>query len=757
MILSRSGLLAGVSVLFVPALLGVQPAVAADDVGGAAAVLADAAAAAPVDDIIVTATRRETRQQTTPIALTAIGTEQIARQQLITARDLAGKLPGVFLPQSGITPLTQIFYIRGIGNSDPIFDPSVAVYVDDVYLPRAINGMTDLTDLERVEILRGPQGTLFGENASAGAIRYVTKTPGDRTEIRADLGYGNYNTIQGHAYFAGPLVPGLLAGSIAIAHDRRDGFTDNPTLGYRVNNQRTTGGRIKLVLTPSPRFTATFSADGTIDRSGTAYYVPLFPIVGGTLKVPVYGTYRENTSYASQPPLNHSWSGGAQLKLSLEANSHLKLQSITALRGFAQDPVNYNNDGQPLVPYSATVPQKVAISNNYIVYKEHTISQEFQALGHYGALDLTAGLYFLHENFASNRIGYVVSPVAATPNPAFPFDQIGNTATDAYAAFAQGDLKLTNALTLTLGGRYNIQRRTFDYQGVVVDFAGVPLPAANPSASANFTYRGRKTWRSFTPKAGLSYQVSPDVFVYASYTKGFGAGGFNNRASTLAQALPYDQEDVAAFEGGIKSNWLNHRLRLNLAGFYNKYNNLQQTASIVSPVSGGLVSVRTNAGKAHTQGFELETTARPVDSLTLVFNATYLDTRFDYFPNATATASATGNRLLFTPRWQLYGSFDWKVPFDLGGALSLGGDVTRRTGYFSDVLNTAQARIAPQTLYNAHASFQPTESHWTFSLVAHNLANTIGYQSLTYGGTPSLWQGPQNPPRTVFFKAAFAY
>jgi iron complex outermembrane receptor protein len=169
--------------------------------------------------------------------------------------------------------LTNTFFIRGIGNSDPIFDPTVGTYIDDVYLARAINGMSDLTDVERVEVLRGPQGTLFGANSAGGAIRYVTRTPTERFDLRGDVGYGNYNTVNAHGYVAGSLVPGLLVGSVAIAHDQHDGYTWNPSLKTHVNNQQTTGGRIKLVLTPAAGLKLTLTGDGTIDHSNTASYV----------------------------------------------------------------------------------------------------------------------------------------------------------------------------------------------------------------------------------------------------------------------------------------------------------------------------------------------------------------------------------------------------------------------------------------------------------------------------------------------------
>ena len=228
-----------------------MPGVArAQDAGSAPAstpTAADQQDASP-GDVVVTATRRSTRLQQTPVAVSVFDSRLIAQQNVVTARDLAGQTPGVTIQRSGITPLTQTFFVRGIGNSDPIFDPNIAQYVDDVYLPRAINGLTDLTDIERVEILRGPQGTLFGENADAGAIRYVTKTPTAETHTSFDVASGTYSALDAHGYITGAILPGLV-GSFAVAHDQHDGYTYDPTIRRDVNNQQTTGARAKLLAT----------------------------------------------------------------------------------------------------------------------------------------------------------------------------------------------------------------------------------------------------------------------------------------------------------------------------------------------------------------------------------------------------------------------------------------------------------------------------------------------------------------------------
>lgn len=709
-------------------------------------------------DVVVTATRHSTKLQKTPVAVTVVGPRQILEQNLTTARDLAGKTPGVTITRSGITPLTQIFFIRGIGDSDPIFDPNIGQYVDDVYLPRAINGMADLTDLERVEILRGPQGTLFGENSDAGAIRYITREPSDTPTGNFDIGGGTYGAVNLHAYAAGPIVPGKLDASLAFAHDQHEGYSYDPTIGKRVNNQDTTGLRGKLLAKITPDLSVELEADGALDYSSTAYYSPVAPIIGGTLHVPVSGPTNLRDSYASQRPKNDSWVGGTSLRVVYNIDPHLTFKSISAYRGFSQNPINYNNDGQPLVPYNAGYLTPVSISDNWIIYREQELSQEFQLLGNYDNFDFTSGLYLLHENFASNRIGYVASPTGAGAAPAYPEDQIGDTKTTDYAAYAQGDYHFTDKLTGTLGGRYTIENRGFHFAGVFDNFAGQPL---NPAPASNFTYSGNKTWYSFTPKYGLSYQLTPDIFGYGSIAEGFNAGGYNNRASTLAQALPYNQEKVTTYEAGLKTNWFEHRLKLNGTLFYNDYRGLQETAQVTSPVTGGLVSVRSNVNAAHSDGFELETEAQPLDGLDLTGNVSYLWSRFDSFPNASASAGqlvpATGNELPFAPRWQLYAAAAYTIPLNIPGELRTGADISYQTSYYSDVFNYQQGKIHPQAYVDGFVSYALPGNHWTAILTGSNLTDRRAFQSLTWGGTPNLWEGPVSPPRTVFLKLAYSY
>ena len=807
------------AVLLASALIA-APALAAEREANAADTAAAAPdAAAPDDsegltDIVVTATRKESKLQSTPVAVSVIGQEFKTQLNVITTRDLAGQIPGFYTPPSGITPTTNTFFIRGIGNGDPIFDPTVGVYIDDVYLARAINGMSDLTDVERVEVLRGPQGTLFGANSGGGAIRYVTRTPTDKTEASIDAGIGNYTTINTHGYLAGAIVPGLIDASIALAHDQHRGYSWNYSQQGWVNNQNTTGGRVKVVVTPSSRLKLTLTADGTIDNSLAAQYnaqafttisatskVPngLGAITGGTLFAPTsFSVYQPNVSYAGRPGVNDSLSGGITARVDYDLDGHLSLHSISALRAFHQDPVNYNNDGENRLPFDTAQPKLVDLSDNYITYHQHQFTQEFQVQGNWRTFDFTGGLYYLFENFASNRIGYVTNGLPATDIalPSAPFDQIGDTRSFNYSAYLQGNLHLTSKLTLTAGGRYTIEHREFNFTGVNDDLSGNPIdPVAYPqvltggaipalglnilATQINFNNAAAlnaKTWRAFTPKAGLSYQVTPTIFAFVDYAEGFDAGGFNNRALNIQTALPYNPEHVHTYEGGFKTDWFDHHLRINATGFYNDYSDLQQQVSVFNPNygTGAYVSTRGNAKSAHTDGFELEISGQPTSRLNLGVNVSYLETRFDDYSSPQIVGGVpsynyNGDPFSGQPKWQYFGSATYTVPVPQYGRFSLGVNGNWQTSFNSGLLNTT----APTYIYpidahgflNAFVSFETEDGHWTFTLTGRNLTNSVYFTSLTQigavaGGTYKgvvLTEGAQNPPRTVFLKLGYKY
>ena len=277
-----------------------------------------------VEDVVVTSERRSTKLQKTPIAVTSLDATKLAQNGGHLVRDLAGEIPNVDVPRGGLTPTTETFFIRGIGTSDPIQDPAVGIYVDDVYIPRPLSngGLFDLPDVARVEVLRGPQGTLYGRNSDAGAVRLISQDPGDTLHIISDIGVGDYGAIQTHDLISGPIVPGRVEGSLAFVHSERDGTTHDPTLHMDVNNINYNAARAKLKITPADDFELVLAADGMIDHSNTAYYTPVHQ---------TGETFNPNFTYSPLAPVNNLQSGGVSLHIKYQLTPELTLKDI-ALR-----------------------------------------------------------------------------------------------------------------------------------------------------------------------------------------------------------------------------------------------------------------------------------------------------------------------------------------------------------------------------------------------------------------------------------------
>jgi len=690
--------------------------------------LADATPAKAIEEVLVTAERRSTKLQKTPVAVSTLGAAQLTQGGAHLVRDLAGEIPNVDVPRGGLTPTTETFFIRGIGTSDPIQDPAVGLYVDDVYIPRPLSngGLFDLPDMERVEVLRGPQGTLYGRNSDAGAVRLITQDPGDTLHIVSDIGVGDYGAVQTHDLISGPIVPGRVAGSLAFAHSERDGTTYDPTINMHVNNINTNALRGKLKFTPTDALEILFTADGMIDHSNTAYYTPLVQP----------GKFNPNYTYSPLYPVNDLNSGGLALHVKYQLTPELTLKSITSARAWNDAPVIYDNSG--------TAKQ---LSANFIDYHQHDYTEELQLAGDYGRFNFVSGVFFYKEDFGVDRL------TVSLYNP--KTHTINLTATDSYAGYTQGNYKITDKLTATIGLRYTLDDKTFDDGNytTTVDLSAGNLFDRYTAGKPVFTAASDHSWGAFTPKAGLDYQLTPALLAYASYAEGYKSGGYDNRSAneTIAHT-PFSPETVDTYELGVKSEWLQHRLRANLAAFYNTYADLQQT--IYTSTVPGAPTQLTNAGRAHTDGVELETTLIPIDGLTLTNNAGYLNTEFDQFINAGPKgASATGKQLPLAPRWNVTTAADYQLPLSIPGAAHLGGELEYQSKSYSDVLNTRGAAIPDQTILNVHASYTTENERWTVLLTIRNALDSRFNQSGTY--VPPVEYFLENPPRT--FLATLRY
>jgi iron complex outermembrane receptor protein len=692
---------------------------------------ANDASSRTVEEVVVTAQRRETKLQDTPIAITAFSGQTLKDRKIDNIRDLAGQIPNLTISRVTISHTTQTYSLRGVGETDPIQEPVLAVYVDDVYLPRQIGSMVEFNDLQRIEVLRGPQGTLYGRNSSAGALRIITQDPNNTFHTQADIGVGNYGAVDVRAFVSGPLIKDQLSGSLSYIHHKRDGVTFDPTLNHDVNRINVDSLRGKLRWTPTSKLEVQFTGTATRDRSDSRSYIPVVQPGGG---------FDPHKSFSEVEPYQKLDGASAAVRVLYDLSDHLKLKSISSYGGFDLNPVNYDNDGQAAL-----------VQKNLIHYNDQYYTQELQLNGEYGRLKFTSGAFFLHERFYVKRDGYsrknaLLTDPTVTPGN-YVFARAHNTTdTDSFALFGEANYQASDKLSFTLGLRGTQEKKTFTFQNSVLNLAGaVTAPSIKGQAD--------KTWTAATPKASIQYKLAPDVLTYFTYAKGFKAGGFDNRATRLDLAeLPFDPETVSSFEFGLKSETFEKRLRANLALFYNDYKNLQ--VSFYDPVYVG--SRRGNAGKATTYGVELETDASITDRLGAQFSVGYLNANYDQYKGAGGPGvDADGHRLIGAPRWSVSGGVTYDIPVHIPGSLRVGLDAQYQSAIYSNALERPQDRTPGQTFVNGTLTWNSPDPHWSVVLSGKNLFDTDKPVSSGYTPSSGIYYLNFPDPRTFLITLRF--
>lgn len=638
-------------------------------------------------EIIVTATRRESGLLETPLAVSALGSDALAAAHIETLADLSGKLPGINLP-NGYANMQSIF-IRGIGTTDPGVPAAVGIYVDDVYVPRTFgNALFDLPDVERIEVLRGPQGTLYGQNTSAGAVKLVSKRPSETFTGSFYGEYGNYDAVRTQAYLSGPLVDGLLYASIAYSHRERRGYTYNANTDRWVDRLNTDQGRLKLLFTPSANFEAQLTLDRTWDDSDNLVGIPLN-----------FGTHDPRITYANTNTRLNRDGWGAALHLKLDLSDAVTVKSISAYRTVKDNPSPWDWDGTPTDIFGW---RQTLQSKQY--------SQELQLLGDTGPLTWTLGAIYLHETFDFDRLSW----------RSLAYSEIeSHLKVDSIGLYGQATYALTGRLSLTAGLRYGKEKQSFtnlSYRNLV----------DGTRTSLIYSVAGLKDKQdAFTPKVGVDYKLSDTTLLYASFTRGTKSGGFNRAAGTAQiAAIAVAPEKVTAYEIGLKGRTADRVLQGSISAFYNDFKDYQ--AGITNPtINGQLINgqVIVNAGAAETYGIEAEAAVRPVEGLSWQWSASWLKTRFLSFANPTGAAASdfTGNSLPFAPEWSLGTDIDYTLPLAIPGALSTSIGIDYRGNSFLDAANTAATKLGNQTFVDLGISYRTQDQHWTFQLLAKNV------------------------------------
>lgn len=705
-------------------------AVAVPARGQAVADTSDAGVA--LDEIIVTAERRETRLQDTPIAITALSAGQIESQGIRSINDLAAQVPNLTSTTGPQGSGDANFFVRGVGQFDFIItnDPGVGVYVDGVFLGRSIGAMLDTADIARVEVLRGPQGTLFGRNTLGGAVSVTSVQPrlGDFS-VNGRITYGSRDRIDVDGAVNVPLGDRAALRVSAVTRNQ-DGFATNALTGEKFGKTKRNGVRAALLFEPTDNLTINLSADYALDKSNPAPSVnlafapfPFFPAdVNNDRSSDFYTIFASNSPEARNEVYGFSgtiaWDFGPAT-----------LKSITAYRN--------------LDSFSTSDPD----GTGYRLYDQVTttsqdqISQELQLSGTaFGdKLNYLIGGYFFREN-AAQVLGLCFAPITPTPaarfNPCNLWSQGNDQTTTSYAIFGQARYNFTPAFSITLGGRYTwedkdiVSNQFFDFRpagfspqpGVVVPGFVAPIVSNLPSSLS---------FRKFTPKVGLEYKASDDVLLFASYAKGFRSGGFNGRLIAPQSFVPtYAPDTNDSFEVGIKSELIDRKLRVNITGFYSKYKGIQQT------ISDPAVQFRVaNAGDAELYGFEAEVTATPVAGLRLNAGIGYTSSKFVNVP--ASVGPINGNRLPFNPEWTVAVSGEYA--FDTGfGSLTPRLDYRFQSRTFFTAFNLPFEQQAPYGLLAARLTFVDKRDRFSLAVYGDNLTDERYY---TFGQNALQAQG----------------
>ncbi|MBN8484319.1 MAG: TonB-dependent receptor [Sphingomonadales bacterium] len=724
---------------------------------------ADAAAEADSGEIIVTARRREETLVDVPIAITALSGDQLANSGAVDITALAEQVPNVTLEASRGTNSTLSAFIRGVGQQDPVsgFEQGVGIYLDDVYLNRPQGAVLDIYDVERIEVLRGPQGTLYGRNTVGGAVKYVTKRlPNDfRLQVRGT--YGSYNQLDGVVTVSTPIdADGLVRIGGSFARLTRDGFGTNLTTGAENYDKNVYAARGTIEIHGTDFF-ARLSGDWIHDKSSARGGHRLIPSLLSASPV-LSNVYDTRGGLVNPRQDVEGW--GVSLFMEAQPADGLTFRSITAYRADESfSPIDF--DALPAV--DVDVPA---------FYKNDQFSQELQLLVDAGPVQGMVGFYYLSAN-ALTQFDVRLWNNALFPGlTAFTEADIG---TETVAGFADVTFNFSDKLSLSLGGRYTWDERTGrilrqNYLNGSPAFGGAAILFGSPSTN----FRGKASFTKFTPKATLSFKPNDDSTLYASYSQGFKGGGFDPRGvgtsaptanssgipsdAEVASFLTFRPEKVDSYEVGYKANLLDRRLYVAAAGFYMDYTDVQIPGSVACTskvVVGGVVTqvptfcgVVSNAGKARMKGFEFETRAKLIDNdsgtLTLTGSVGYIDAKFTkYVTNigGVPTDVAANRKIQNTPAWSGNVALDYSMA--LGeGKLSIGGGMSFKSKtYQFEVPNPYLDQPAYQ-LFDAAIVYTAPNKVWTLGVYGKNLTDerykTSGYTFMAANATTGVLNTP---------------
>ncbi len=676
-----------------------------------------------LEEIIVTATRRQASMKDIPISIAAFSGERLKDSGIDTIEDLPFLAAGLTVGSlDGELKLT----IRGISNN--FIEDGVAFHRDGVYIDeRADRGMS-FFDVDRIEVLRGPQGTLYGRNATGGTLNVITKSPTDEFETGGFASFGNYNRVEAEGYVSGPLIGDKLLARVAVKTLQHDGFTPNLFNGDALDDADFTGIRGKILYTLADNVTLNISADYGQDDN-RAVIISRRGHLGTPTPTEINGAPFPTGRVVS---LNGTTDRGAKawgVSATLDWDfTDLTLSSTTAYREFHYFN-NFDGDGGD-----------GAVLQNLSTRDSEQFSQEL-ILASAGEADLNwvlGGFYFHGDDVTYNPVSlFLLNTI---------FIGAHDRGTDAYGIFGEASYKLMEKLTLTLGARYSYEKRSFDGTSTIFGSTSVIGPFRN-------------SWGSFTPKVAITYEASDDISAYLTVGKGFKSGGFS--ADTF-NGQGFNPEKITNYEAGVKTTLLDNKLQANISVFYMDYKDLQLNTLVIGP--GGVSTFPiTNAAEATVKGLEADFQANISANFSIDGNVAYLDASFDRYENVPhfgLLVEATGNTLPEAPKWSTNIGANYTMPVGDWGNATLRGEYSYRGKMFYDAFENDLASQDGFSMVNASLTFEESDGKWRISLWGKNLGDVLASSMRTEflsGLTGSRLASSYFPPRTYGITVGYEF
>jgi iron complex outermembrane recepter protein len=687
-------------------------------------------------EIVVTAQRRAESLQDVPVSVTALSAGQLAKAGITGIDDLAVAVPGLVVTDGAGYLFT---HLRGVGatTAGAGLENPVALYVDGVYYANQTVGIFAFNNISQIEVLKGPQGTLFGRNSTGGLIQVTTADPTQDFHLKVDATASSFQGAGGNLYVSGGIAPNLAA-DVAITGSRSDGYGTNLYNSEDVYAQPwNVAIRSKWVYTPD-NWKATLIGDysNTENSYNSVAAKPGSYVVYPFAPAPDIGSNPWNTNVNVQPSLKQTDMGGS-LKLERDFSS-VKLSNLVAGRRSTFQSV-FDDDGTP-APFDGV----------NIHQDDWQISDELQlASNSEGRVKWVTGLYYFYAESEFDPTTITLGPTPAF-NPGYPLGYIVAKAkqdTAAIAGFGQATYSITDRLDLTAGIRYSHEQRTLNdatENGVLLLPGNPVIPLGPPIPEAN------QSFNDPTYRLSLDYKVTPNVMVYGSFNTGFKSGGYNASNPTDA---PFQEEKIYAYEIGEKAEMLDHKLRWNSAAFYYNYDNIQIQKP--EPVGSGII----NGAKATLYGLDTDVTAVPIKQLELSASLSLLHTKFDDFPDSvlstpgggvpTTIGSAAGNQLPFSPKAVVNTS----ATYFATPALSITAIYNHSLSYYTAPDNV---EIQPSfNMVNASVRWETEDKRFWIQFYGNNLTNADVSNKLTTPGGIILQT--LQPPRVYGIRIGFTH